>query len=154
MVAQLTHIALKVQDIKRSIAFYESYCGMTLVHDRPAVKQGDSHVAWLSSPDYEGAFVLVLLEGRARKKDPTSKTSEAESMEHLGFAVGSLQDIFDIAAKGKKDGNLHWDVMTLDWPVGTLCALCDPDGNIVEFSYGQPIGFEHKTHNFDKPKHP
>jgi catechol 2,3-dioxygenase-like lactoylglutathione lyase family enzyme len=154
MVAQLTHIALRVADMERSIAFYSDWCDMKLVHERPPEKDGDSHVAWLSSPDYEGKFVLVLMDGRQKAKQPTAEYSEAERIEHLGFGVERLSEVFAKASRGKEDGNLHWDVMELGYPVGTLCAVTDPDGNIIEFSHGQPIGFKnyrYKT-NGKEPK--
>ncbi|MFQ5418328.1 MAG: VOC family protein, partial [Myxococcota bacterium] len=49
----LTHVALEVSDLDASIAFYESYAGMHVVHRRP-------QVVWLS--DKTRPFVIVLLE--------------------------------------------------------------------------------------------
>lgn len=35
---------------------------------------------------------------------------------------------------------LAWEPKLFPYPVGRRCALRDPDGFIVEFSYGQPLG--------------
>ena len=39
-----THIALQIQDIDKSIDFYERYCGMQVVHDR---QDDGMRVVWL-----------------------------------------------------------------------------------------------------------
>jgi len=37
-------------------------------------------------------------------------------------------------------GCLLWAPREEPYPVGYYCGLRDPDGNAVEFSYGQPLG--------------
>ncbi len=37
-------------------------------------------------------------------------------------------------------GCLAWAPRQEPYPVGYYCGLRDPDGNFVEFSYGQPLG--------------
>ena len=61
-------------------------------------------------------------------------------MTHLGFALESRQAVDQIAALGEARGNLYWEPRELPPPVGYLCALQDPDGYVVEFSFGQPLG--------------
>ena len=51
----LTHVALAVSDLERSLAFYERFAGLTPVHRR-------SDAAWIS--DGTRPFVLVLIEAR------------------------------------------------------------------------------------------
>ena len=42
-----------------------------------------------------------------------------------------------MAEPGRAEGCLHWEAEQLPPPIGYLCALTDPDGNVVEFSFGQ-----------------
>jgi catechol 2,3-dioxygenase-like lactoylglutathione lyase family enzyme len=109
-----------------------------VVHTRPASTAGE-HVVWLASPDYRGLFVIVLLPGRRLVKSPAASENE-----HLGFAVTSVQEVKRLAERGRQEGILFWDYEEGDYPVGTTCGVLDPDGNVVEFSFGQPIGFDHR----------
>ena len=45
-----------------------------------------------------------------------------------------------IAEKARDAGCLLWPPREEPYPVGYYCGLMDPDGNAVEFSYGQPLG--------------
>ena len=44
-----------------------------------------------------------------------------------------------IAEEGRVYDCLTWEPRQEPDPVGYVCALRDPDGNLVEFSYGQNI---------------
>jgi catechol 2,3-dioxygenase-like lactoylglutathione lyase family enzyme len=126
-----THCALHVRDLDRSIAFYRSYCGLELVKEHG---EGTGRTVWLASPGREDNFVLVLLgDGPAREQDQ-------DDMTHYGFAVGSPEEIDAIAERGRKDGRLHWEPRDYAPPTGYLCAVKDPTGYVIEFSYGQPLG--------------
>ena len=37
------------------------------------------------------------------------------------------------------DGFLHWPATQMPPPIGYICAVKDPDGNVVEFSYDQGV---------------
>ena len=45
-----------------------------------------------------------------------------------------------IAERAREEGILAWEPKEEPYPVGYYCAVNDPDGNFVEFSYGQPLG--------------
>lgn len=47
MSASLTHIALHVQNLEACVAFYQSYIGMQLVHDRLS---SGKRIVWLAEP--------------------------------------------------------------------------------------------------------
>ena len=54
---------------------------------------------------------------------------------------GTIRDAVDaMAEKARAAGYLVWEPRQEPYPVGYYCGVRDPDGNMVEFSYGQPLG--------------
>ena len=51
----------------------------------------------------------------------------------------SEEEVNAIAEEGRHHACLAWEPRLEADPVGYVCALSDPDGNLVEFSYGQSI---------------
>ena len=45
----------------------------------------------------------------------------------------------EVAALGRAEGCLVWEPQQLPAPIGYVCALNDPDGNVVEFSFDQGV---------------
>ena len=129
----LTHVALHVRDIEACIAFYEAVCGMAVVHARDGKELGE-RIVWMSEPGREREFVFVLLPG-----GPGHRQAEGD-FSHLGFAVGSKAEVDRFAELGRERGCLALAPVQDEYPAGYFCVLTDPDGNIVEFSYGQPLG--------------
>ena len=134
-----THIAIRCADLDRSISFYREWCGLEVLHQR-ADPSADGHgvirVAWVGRRPRNGgnpAFVIVLLEPHARP-GPTSL------FDHLGFALDSRAAVDALAARAQAAGLLHWSAEDHGPVVGYLCAVQDPDGNVVEFSHGQHLG--------------
>jgi catechol 2,3-dioxygenase-like lactoylglutathione lyase family enzyme len=131
MTPTLTHIALHVRDLDACAAFYRDFCDLSVVHDR-AEEAG--RVLWLAERGREHDFVIVLLpNGPDRERDETDYS-------HFGFAVDSEAAVDALAAKAEARGCLALPPRREPYPVGYYCALCDPGGNMVEFSYGQPLG--------------
>ena len=128
-----THIALQVRDLDRSVAFYARYCGMKPVHQR--VSNGDgSRVAWLGWGEDPPKFVIVLIEEAYGR-------NEQPPWQHIGMAVERRADVDAIHQQATEDGVIGlWPPVDAGPIVGYYCAVPDPDGNIVEFSYGQRIG--------------
>ncbi len=129
----LTHIALHVRDLDASLAFYQGVCGMVMARDRIDARTGD-RIVWLASPGAETRFVIVLLPGGPGRHQAETDYS------HLGFAVASRSEVDAIAERGRQTGVLIWPQVDADFPTGYFCGLKDPDGNVVEFSFGQPLG--------------
>ena len=127
----MTHLALHVADLEASIAFYTAYCGLRIVHDR--ISNGD-RIVWMAEGGREDRFVIVLIPGGERR--PQSE----DDYGHLGFAVESRQGVDRIAERGRREGILVWPPTEAPYPVGYFCAVRDPNGNVVEFSFGQPLG--------------
>jgi lactoylglutathione lyase len=132
MKTAFTHCALHVVDVDASIAFYRDFCDLKVVHSH-----GDDpkeRTVWMAEEGREQAFVLVLVSGGEGHSQPEN------DMTHYGFAVGRREDVDRVAEQGRAAGCLYWEPQELPYPVGYLCALRDPDGYVVEFSYGQPLG--------------
>lgn len=131
MSPQFTHIALHVRDLDASVAFYRDFCGLHVVHERA---EGSSPVVWLAESGREKELVFVLIQG-----GPGQSRAEGD-LSHLGFALDSPEAVDRVAARAQAAGCLEWAPRQEPYPVGYYCGLRDPDGNFVEFSYGQPLG--------------
>ena len=88
----------------------------------------------MAEPGRESDFVFVLLPG-----GPGRDQGERD-FSHFGFALQSREAVDAVATKGRDAGCLEWEPRQEAYPVGYYCGLKDPDGNFVEFSYGQPLG--------------
>ena len=130
----LTHLALGVRDLDRTIDFYSRHAKLHVVHDR---HDGHARVVWLSERAEEPDFVLVLFEVRA--EPPVAPST----LQHLGFAVESREEVEAAAEAGRREGVLMIPPTDAGPIVGYFCIMQDPDGNQVEFSYGQPIDPRH-----------
>ena len=124
----MTHVALHVRDVPACAAFYREFCAMTVVRERPG------GILWLAEPGKEQSFIFVLL------PDGPGRDQDARDFSHFGFAVDSRAAVDDVAGRGHAAGCLVWEPREEPYPVGYYCGLRDPDGNFVEFSYGQPLG--------------
>lgn len=78
--------------------------------------------------------MLVLLGGGPER------AQDKGDMTHYGFAVASRADVESVAERGRREGRLFWEPQEFPPPTGYLCAVRDPSGYIIEFSYGQPLG--------------
>ena len=96
----------------------------------------DAEVAWLAENDTTVGLVMVqTFEARDSGQPQTILSPFA----HLGFDVDTPAAVDATAEAGRSSGCLHWEPADHPPPVGYLCALTDPDGNVVEFSFGQGL---------------
>ena len=131
MTPRMTHLALHVRDLDATAAFYRDFCGMVSVHERG---DEETKVIWLAEPGRERDFILVLLPG-----GPGRDQAEGD-YSHFGFAMESRTAVDAVAERARLAGCLAWPPREEPYPVGYYCGVKDPDGNFVEFSYGQPLG--------------
>ena len=129
MAPRLTHVALRVKDLTRSVAFYRKYAGLQVAHER---EDDGTRVVWLAERAEDPSFVFVLI--------PMAHTEvERPGVHHFGFSLAARAEVDAIAATARADGLLR-DGPRDDGPiVGYFCIVEDPDRNWVEFSFGQPI---------------
>lgn len=129
----LTHIALRAQNPSLSAEFYARYCQLSVVQRRVDQEDGqDVEVIWLGNPTRLPGFVLVLMQA---KPEPAPKSA----FHHLGFEVPSRADVETLASQAQAEGILVLPPQDAGPVVGYICAFQDPDGNLVEISFGQMI---------------
>ena len=133
--ARWTHIALPSTDIDRSIAWYEKFTPLKLLDRR---EDADGYGAWLGHDDQsDKPFVLVLV---SFFKDQAGGPQPIMApFAHIGMELTSRAEVERIAELGKADGCMAWPPTQMPDPIGYICALKDPDGNMIEFSYDQGV---------------
>ena len=80
-----THVAFVVRELDNSIAFYERYAGMSVVHRRESDVPDARKVAWLS--DHLRSFARVLIQADKVTDTPLGHFG------HLGVACADREDI-------------------------------------------------------------
>ena len=123
-------LARRAGDIDTTIAFYRHHVGLHVVHDRC---DNGVRVAWLSEEQEDPSFVVVVI------GTPPEPRRLPVLTEHLGYDLPSREAVDEVAARAAKAGVLAHGPVDLGPIVGYICLLRDPDGNVIEFSHGQPI---------------
>jgi len=134
-VARWTHIALPCTDIDKTIAWYEEFTPLRLLERR---EDADGYGAWLGHPDMvETPFILVLVSFfRDQNGGPQPIMAP---FAHIGIEVTSREEVEELARRGDAAGCLAWAPTDMPDPIGYICALTDPDGNMIEFSFDQGV---------------
>jgi catechol 2,3-dioxygenase-like lactoylglutathione lyase family enzyme len=127
----LTHIALPVTNVERSIDFYATYANMQVVHRRLDA-ESKIPVVWLS--DCTRPFAIVLIQQEAVHSNLTP-------IAHLGVGCNSRKQVDKLCAQARHAGILIDEPKDSGYPIGYWAFLRDPDGNTLELSYGQEIGW-------------
>lgn len=136
--ARWTHIALRVNDIEATINWYSEFTPLELLDKR---EDEMGHGAWLGMPDtVENPFILVVaqfFEG----KDPFESAPHAvlAPFAHFGIELPSRDDVDEIAGRAAAADCLGMPPTMMPPPIGYICMLRDPDGNMVEFSWDQGV---------------
>jgi catechol 2,3-dioxygenase-like lactoylglutathione lyase family enzyme len=126
----VTHVALGVTNLDESIAFYERYANMRVVHRRD--DPGGNAVAWIS--DLTRPFVVVLIE--VEQVDQRL----GGVFGHLGLGVRDREHVDRLCAQAKAEGRAVFGPIDSGPPVGYWGYIVDPDGHNLELSYGQEVG--------------
>ncbi len=129
-----THVALPVNDVDTSAAWYTRFTPLEVI-DRRTDELGSA--VWLAEPtSRDHPFVLVLV---AVNAEAGTVRATLQPFAHLGFELPNAAAVTEIARVGAAAGCLEWEPRLLPPPVGYVCALSDPDGNLVEFSFDQGV---------------
>ncbi len=132
----LTHIALPVTNVAASVAFYECYAAMRVVHRRTDPADG-REVVWLS--DGTRPFVIVLIAAE-RVASPLLPIA------HLGVGCASRAEVDRLAAQARAEGRPVWGPTDSPPPVGYWVLISDPDHHTLELSHGQEVALTIARH--------
>lgn len=125
----ITHVALQVADLDRSIGFYRRYADMQVVHRR---RTSDGvGVAWIT--DGTRPFVIVLLE--------TEVTHPFGGWNHIGIGVASREEVDRRMDHAVEDGLVTAGPHDSGPPAGYYGIVVDPDGHNLEIAFGQEVAF-------------
>jgi catechol 2,3-dioxygenase-like lactoylglutathione lyase family enzyme len=133
---RLTHVALRVRDLERSIEWYERYTPLEVLR-RFSDEYGVG--VWLADPgDRTCPFVLVLSQF-VPELDPFgyAPPTVLGPYAHFGFELTDRGAVDRIAEQAAADGILTYPATDMPDPIGYICFVEDPDGNTIEFSHGQ-----------------
>lgn len=89
----LTHVALPVTDLERSLTFYATYTDLRVVHQRGS--EAGSRVAWIG--DGTRPFVVVLIETPAVE-------APLRPLGHLGVGCATPQRLRELCALARARG--------------------------------------------------
>ena len=128
MPTRWTHITINCSDLDASVDFYTSLCGLTIVRDR---RLEGRHNVWLGPATEAGVdpvFVLVIVQDEVKAR-----------LDHFGFQCDSRTEVDRIAEAARRQGTLIHSPIDAGGVVGYFAMVRDPDGHIVEFTFGQPL---------------
>jgi catechol 2,3-dioxygenase-like lactoylglutathione lyase family enzyme len=134
-IARFTHLALPCHDIDATINWYERFTPLALLVRR---QDSEGFSAWMGQPDMvDKPFIIVLVSFLGDQQNGPHTT--LAPFAHLGMELPTREAVDEIAARGRAEGCLSWEPQQLPAPIGYVCALNDPDGNVVEFSFDQGV---------------
>ncbi len=123
-----THITINCSDIDASVEFYTSLCGLSIVRDR---RLEGRHNVWLgptTPPGADPVFVLVIVQDEVKAR-----------LDHFGFQCESREEVDRIAELARQQNTLVEPPIDVGGVVGYFTMVRDPDGHLVEFTFGQPL---------------
>jgi glyoxylase I family protein len=132
----LHHVRITVTDLARSRAFYQDVLGFTVAVESP----GDpSDPAVRSDPaQFYGGVVFQapgVLFGLRPVAEPTDRfDSTRVGLDHISFAVGSVDELDVAADRLTEAGVEHGEVTRLDGVGIAILSFNDPDGVHLELT--------------------
>ena len=139
---RLTHVALPCSDLERTIEFYTTLTPLVVVARN---EDENGRGAWLSNEKQsKDPFVLVLAEflpevAERFGQQPGQPVPTLTPFAHIGIELPRREDVDAVAEKARTMGSLHWEPQQMAAHIGYICAVKDPDGNVVEFSHDQKV---------------
>lgn len=133
-----THLAFPVKDIEASTAWYEKFTHMEVLARR---EDEFGYGVWLGDRSQADDPFLLVLAQFFDGKDPFAPAEHPPlgPFAHIGIEVLEREKIDEIAVMAKEDGCLALGPEQMPPPVGYICFIRDPDGNVLEFSYDQGV---------------
>ena len=89
------------------------------------------HNVWLGTPTPAGedpTFVLVMVQDEVKAR-----------LDHFGFQCESREEVDRIAEYARRQNILVEPPVDVGGVVGYFSMVRDPDGHLIEFTFGQPL---------------
>ena len=89
------------------------------------------HNVWLgpvTKPGEDPLFVLVIVQDEVKAR-----------LDHFGFQCDSRAEVDRIAELARQQDTLIEPPVDIGGVVGYFTMIRDPDGHLVEFTFGQPL---------------
>ena len=137
------HLAIVVSDLEASIAFYERYAGLRVVHRRH--DRGGGETAWMNDGARPFVLVLVAHVRRSGLRLVLRRIARAIALfvarpAHLGISCASREEVEARCREAAREGCLLTPANDAGPVVGFYGMLSDPDGYNLELSHGQEVG--------------
>ncbi|MFN8577449.1 MAG: VOC family protein [Candidatus Sericytochromatia bacterium] len=126
-VNKLSHIALLVNNIDDMIEFYNLFAEMEVIHRR--IDDG-VNVAWVRLGDSKNLTIVMI-------ETNNINTSKTQRVNHFGFDAISKESVDKISELAKQKKCLKYPAQNGGKILGYFCMVEDPNGNNLEFAYGQ-----------------
>ncbi len=133
-----THLALHVRDIDASIAWYEKHTPLrVLARNQDEFGRG----VWLGDGTTPHAPFILVLAQFFEGKDPFAPAKHAvlQPFAHIGIEVPTRKMVDELASLARESDSLALGPVQMPDPVGYVCFVKDPDGNLIEFSFDQGV---------------
>jgi catechol 2,3-dioxygenase-like lactoylglutathione lyase family enzyme len=127
MYPRITHICLSVANLEDCARFYQRYCQMEINQDRSVSGQGSMY---LSEAGKKAGLILQIKSGGAQQ------TPADNDETHIGFSVESREIVDVLASMARAEGVMLYEPGEY-LPNAYFCGIRDPNGNCVEFGFGQ-----------------
>jgi len=138
------HVAFRVHDLDKSIAFYEALLPGRVVARRSSTDRWRSEIAWIEPQNQAGFAIVLIMPRRVRFLLRVIHVLVPRAMrgyEHVGFACDSREQVDERASVARQMGVKVLNPPTLvDEHVGYIFEVADPDNHAVEWTYGQTFG--------------
>ena len=136
--ARWTHIALRVRNIDATIDWYTAHTPLELL-DRREDDMG--YGAWLGHSDQANRPFILVVAQFFPETDPFKDAPQEvlAPFAHLGIELPSRDALEAAADRARAEGCLAMPPTEMPPPIGYICMLRDPDGNMIELSHDQGV---------------
>ena len=121
------HTSIRTSDMNRSIEFYKTFLGLTLL-SRREIPQNSAEIAFLRDPEAKGATLeLTFYQNQKKFSQPDY---EYRLFDHLAFEVKDMNETIESMRKAKI--TITDEPFKLSSTGSTIAFVEDPDGTLVE----------------------
>lgn len=135
------HIVFRVADLERSLAFYTRVLPAELVSRTQHQDRWRTEIAVLRPTGQPGFTLVLILAHRVSwllRLFHACVPRQARSLEHVGFACATREELEQREQLARSLGARVTNRVTrVDRREGWLLEVLDPDGNAIEWTFGQ-----------------